>query len=257
MPHSLQPLTSITTNAQTIGPWDCTQYEVANVVSYGTHAGITLAYEGSLDGVNWFALSGYVNATTGQILGSSLLTTNANTSHILLVGAFSYFRVRSTTYTSGTASVQVAFDSITPPLISIALGNTPTLGTGTNTIGQTIPLPSATVGGVTLNHHLVAAATTNSTSVKAGTGSIASIVLVNTAAAVKYFKLFNKVIGPTVGTDTPVVTFGIPAGVTLTWDPTLYYRMTAGIAYAITNLSPDLDNTAVTAGDVIVSMQYI
>jgi hypothetical protein len=100
-------------------------------------------------------------------------------------------------------------------------------------------------------------ATTNATVVKASTGDLYEISLTNTSAAAKFFKLYNKASAPTVGTDVPILIITIPANS----EKSLEFgdqgkRFTLGIAYAITNLQPVADTTAVAAGDVIGSLSW-
>lgn len=103
---------------------------------------------------------------------------------------------------------------------------------------------------------LVAAGTTNATSIKGASGSVASVLVANTAAAAKFVKLYSKATAPTVGTDTPTDVLQVPANSTILFNYTAGLPFVAGIALAITNLAPDADATAVTAGDVILSMVY-
>lgn len=239
-----------------VGPFDVTNYNTVVVAFSGTYAGVTANFEATLDGTNWFPVFGS-NTSAASVVSSPALGTNQIAAYDIIVGPFIQFRIRSSAWTSGSALTQVAFGTESyDPAPNVQVVNSAVLGTGANVIGAVTPVAAFGSGGVVTNHHLVAAATTNATSVKASAGSIGSIVLANTAAAIKFFKLFNKASAPTVGTDVPTVTVGIPPTSTLFWDPAIYYRMTTGIAYAITNLSPDLDATAVTAGDVIVSIQY-
>lgn len=97
-----------------------------------------------------------------------------------------------------------------------------------------------------------AAATTNATSAKASAGTVYTIDAMNTTAAVKYLKLYNKASAPTVGTDTPVRTIALPPS-NATYRiqfPSGYYFST-GIAYALTGAAADADATALAAGDVV------
>lgn len=242
------PASTITTSSGIVGPFDITGYQVVSVGTYGTHSGVNITFEVSSDNNNWYPIfASNINAgATSSTSGT--LTTNASTAYDIVVGPFSWFRVRSTAYTSGTLNVQVSGGTAayeTSPNVNVV--NNPTI----------VPSMGTAAGGTATNHHLVSAATTNATSVKATAGSIGHIVMVNTSAALKYVKLFNKASAPTVGTDTPTVTFQIPATSQVIFDPSIYYRMSSGIAYAITNLSPDLDATAVAAGDIIVSLNYV
>ena len=98
-----------------------------------------------------------------------------------------------------------------------------------------------------------AAASTNSTSVKASAAFVCSITGVNTTAAIKYIKLYNKASAPTVGTDTPFMTIAMPVSNT-TFNmnfPGFCLYMTTGFAYALTGAAADNDTTALSAGDVV------
>jgi hypothetical protein len=62
-----------------------------------------------------------------------------------------------------------------------------------------------------------------------------------------------------VGTDTPVLTIGIPAGGIIgmaDFAGAPGVRFATGIAYAITGAYADADTTAVAAGDVDVNLIY-
>jgi hypothetical protein len=125
-----------------------------------------------------------------------------------------------------------------------------TSGTVTNVLN--------TAQGAALFHHAISAATTNATSVKAAIGTINAIVLTNSSAAIKYFKLYNKASAPTVGTDTPAATIGVPATGTVVFPCGAFgMRCNVGIAYAITGAIAVADTTAVAAGDMAVHIQYL
>lgn len=101
-----------------------------------------------------------------------------------------------------------------------------------------------------------AAGSTNATSVKAAEGRVYGWSLTNTSAALKYVKLYNKAAAPTVGTDVPVLTIGLPATSTVTVALPFGIAFRTGIAYAITGVSTDADTTAVTANDVTGGLFY-
>lgn len=111
--------------------------------------------------------------------------------------------------------------------------------------------------GAGTTHHLISAATTNATSVKASAGTVNQIIVNNTNAAVRYLKLYNKASAPTVGTDTPVLTLAIPAGsvqhVTL---GSRGLRLGTGIAYALTTGIAVADTGAVAASEHAVHISY-
>jgi hypothetical protein len=109
-------------------------------------------------------------------------------------------------------------------------------------------------------HKAISAATTNPTSVKASAGKLGGGTISNTSAAFKFFKIYNKASAPTVGTDTPVHTIGLPPSFTVYLRECLVdggSYLAAGIAYAVTGAAADSDTTAVAAGDVVVNLEYI
>jgi hypothetical protein len=100
---------------------------------------------------------------------------------------------------------------------------------------------------------LTAAASTNATSVKGSAGNVFKIVVgANTNAADRFLKLYNKATAPTVGTDTPVLTFLLPLtskNIVIDLGSTGHYFST-GIAYALTTAAADADTGAVSSGDI-------
>jgi hypothetical protein len=115
-----------------------------------------------------------------------------------------------------------------------------------------------TAGGWT-PHHLVSAATTNATSLKASPGQVGSIVVSSINAAIRYLKLYNKASAPTVGTDTPVHVIPIPgntagAGAVVPFGAGLEF--TTGIAYALTTGITNTDTGSVAASEITVAIAY-
>lgn len=98
---------------------------------------------------------------------------------------------------------------------------------------------------------LSAAATTNSTLVRTGTGDVFKITGYNSNAAARYLKLYNKATAPTVGTDTPVWTEYLPAlsKFEINMPTPLYFSL--GIGYGLTTGGADADTGALIAGDIL------
>jgi hypothetical protein len=118
-----------------------------------------------------------------------------------------------------------------------------------NTGAAGSPLDSATVNS---------AATVNATVVKASSGDVYEVSLTNYSVTAKFFKFYDKATAPTVGTDLPCLTITLAANSEKVYEfGSFGKRFTLGIAYAITNLQPVADATAVGAGDVIGSVSFI
>lgn len=116
--------------------------------------------------------------------------------------------------------------------------------------------PSSTVGGYPSSHHLVSAASTNSTLVKSTAAVLGDVIATNTSASMKFLKIYNKATAPTVGTDTPIKTIGIPATGTVTWAQANGHRTSLGLGIGITGAAAVADTTAVAVGDVISNITY-
>ena len=107
-----------------------------------------------------------------------------------------------------------------------------------------------------LTNHTVSAAGTNGKVIKASKGAWLGLICSNQTGAAKFVKLYDKATAPTVGTDIPKLTIGIPAN----WSREIGVQPTAfqnGIAMAITGAAADNDATAVAAGDVAVDVFYL
>ncbi len=134
-------------------------------------------------------------------------------------------------------------------------------------VSSSTPLPvtqsgsdaSAASGGIASTSRIVSAAgTTNATSAKASAGRIYAIQGYNAAGATRYLKIYNKASAPTVGSDTPVKTLALPAGMAFAFDWPLGYYLGTGIAYALTTGAADNDTGALTAADVLgLNIDYV
>jgi hypothetical protein len=110
--------------------------------------------------------------------------------------------------------------------------------------------------GSASTYHTISAASTNADTVKASGGVVTGYYLVNTNAAFRYVKLYNKASSPTVGTDVPRCVYGIPpeSAANINLDPPPAFA--TGIAIAIVTGIADSDATAVAANDVAVTLHY-
>lgn len=109
--------------------------------------------------------------------------------------------------------------------------------------------------GAASRYRVQSAATNNAAVIKAGAGNVYGIPVSNNTGSAVYLKFFDMATSPTVGTDTPIATFLLPAG---GHAPLLIVPLafTVGIAIGIVTGKADSDNTAVGAGDVTGSIAY-
>lgn len=107
---------------------------------------------------------------------------------------------------------------------------------------------------------LLAAASGNPNLVKAGPGKLISIIAVNVNAAVRYLKFYDMAKVPIVGSGIPFRRYAIPASATglgFVLCPAIPMGFNAGLAFTITGGAADNDATALTAGDVILTLEYV
>lgn len=107
--------------------------------------------------------------------------------------------------------------------------------------------------------HLVSAATNNATFVKGGSTKIYSWSLYNTNAAARYVKIYDKASIAAPGTDIPVATLMIPGttvGAGNNQSVEMGVALLKGFSFAITGGIADLDNTSVSANDVVMNIYY-
>lgn len=213
----------------------------AHGVSLGT--GAAISFQVSNDGTNWLAPN--TGWSTSSQLGASIFSGMVNNYYTFgcRYGRFVYTNAQ----TAGTTTIVVNLSEI------------PTLHPQTNITGSITVYPGtgAVNWGPANFHTLISAASTNATLVKNSGGQVFTLVLTNTTASFRWFKLVNKSSAPTVGTDSPILNLAIPPNSSLDVSTNTYaMRLGSGIAYAITGGSALLDTTAVAAGDVIVNIVY-
>lgn len=124
------------------------------------------------------------------------------------------------------------------------------LAAGTNLVGDVGQQYRANATGAASGTHIVSAATTNATVVKAGAGRVLGWHLANTSAAWKYVKFHNQTTTPTAGSGV-VRTIGIPPNGVADFTLEGGIAFATGIALTIVNGSADADATAVAVGDVV------
>lgn len=253
---------SITANGQTV-QIDSKRIGNAVLMVSGTFAGINLIFEASIDGTSWFTVQGA--RSNANIIESTSGSLSATPAYAWEFGAssYSFLRVRSTAFTSGTMNViwsgganAIAPSQATPPLATgtNSIGNIGTVATITNNVNSVSR--GVTTGG-TSTTKVLSAASTNATVIKASAGQIYGLQFVNTGAGWAFVKFYNKATAPTVGTDAVIEIIGIPPGGAREVNRPIGMPFAAGIGMAITAAYTDADTTAVTAGQVVGSIQYV
>jgi hypothetical protein len=193
----------------------------------------TLYFEESLDSTtgtdgNWVN----VNARRSGVR-STVLTGSATANGVYRgnLGGMKYFRVRSVGALTGT------------PAISIRVSD------GEASTFLNADLPTWT------SFHLISAATTNATVVKATPGSVNGWFIQNANASARYVKFHNSATTPTAGSGV-VWTVGVPGGgAANVFAPGGVYFST-GIAITTTTGITDADAVAVALSDLNINLAY-
>jgi hypothetical protein len=106
----------------------------------------------------------------------------------------------------------------------------------------------------------VATATTNATLVAGRPADLTGWSVVNTSAAVKYVRVFNKATAPVPASDAALIVLRIPLAAGQRSDVQIASNgewMSAGLAFNITGAAADTDTTVTAAGDVTVAFFYV
>ena len=228
---------------------DALYYSAITIQYTSVGSGNTVTYEGSNDNATWLA----VLVNRGENAASTANTAfTVTASHEIFVPLkFRYFRARISTYGSGTVTAYYALKSGPEPMSTTIRSGGAAYGTG-YTFGA-IPLTQA--GSTPSTARIMSAASTNGTSTKASAGQVYNVNLYN-SGTLAFIKFYNKASSPTVGSDTPVATYAIPASGRCDFSIPLGLMFTTGIAYAITGGVADSDTTAVTLNQVTGTFIY-
>ncbi|MCU0949526.1 MAG: hypothetical protein MUC68_00355 [Burkholderiaceae bacterium] len=265
-PAQYAPVTgAITAAAQSVAA-DVTQASNVMVYVTGTFAGHNCTFEGSIDGgTSWFGVQAVrsnantIETTTGALGAAPAYAWECS------VNALTNFRVRCTAHTSGTANWRITLGSYaTEPIPAAQVSGTQpvsgtvtaNIGTGTNAIGDVGLQARANATGAASITNIVAAASTNATSIKASAGRVLGWTFVNNATAVRYVKLHNTAAAPTAGAGV-VATIPVPPnGGVASLAIAQGVGFSAGIGLTIVAGAAATDATAVAANDVVGTLVW-
>lgn len=129
------------------------------------------------------------------------------------------------------------------------------LAAGTNAIGDVGSQYRANATGAASRNHLISAATTNATIVKASAGRLLGWNISNTNAAFRYVKLHNQTTSPTAGAGV-VQTIAVPPNSNINYSLEGGVAFTTGIGMTTVTGAADVDNTAVGANDLTIDLFF-
>jgi hypothetical protein len=217
----------------------CDTYRSIAVQITGTFVG-TLSFQVSNDNTNWAAV---VAKSAGDTAGSFINSTTTPQLVVATLNGYQYFRLRFTSYTSGTATANAYLSRDCIPLAQVQTASTNTVVASTTTSASVL---------YTVN----SAASTNAANIKSTGANLYGISIMNASAATKYVRLYNLTTAPTVGTSIPIMVVAVPATSSKEIQYVPAVRFGTGLAVAITGGAAATDSTAVAAGDVQLLVSY-
>ena len=231
----LASLSAGSLNADLVPSTDVSAYRWWSLQIGGTWSG-RLTFQCSNDNVGWIT-------TIGGSLQSQSTTAGSTTGTGDIFGGpvyFRYFRVRMTTYTSGSATGTLELYTTATQMV----------------MGGALVTQTVAIAGGSIPFHLISGASTNGTVVKASVGQIYGYDISNTAGSARYVHIYNKGTTPTVGTDVPIRTLQIPANGNRSLTFPLALALSNGISLSATTGIADTDTGAVGAGDLSIDLDY-
>jgi hypothetical protein len=209
------------------------------VVTTSTFTGGVITFEASPDGSNWFTLAcaridQFGVDTTYTFIASTIRGWSTS------VDGFTSFRVRLSTVIagSGTATVLVTGQTMAvEPIVNAGVSMVP-----------------GTINGLSA-FHLVSAATTNATNIKASAGQVYGWYIYNSNAAARKITFHNSASAPTAGAGV-FFSIMIPPTSGANVEYTNGISFSAGIGITTTTGLADNDSAAVALNDLIINIFY-
>lgn len=226
-------------NTDLIPSTDVTGYTCAVLQLQGTWS-LTLQAQQSNDNSNFYQVQ--IMSAQTLVSNTGLLNTVSGNGLYVVPLTGRYLRVRATAFTSNSSLVgTLELYTTPPPFAFVAAATYATLAPQTS--------------GGTTDFHLISAATTNATNVKASQGQVYGWNITNTNAATRYVKFHNTSGTPTAGTGV-VRTVGVPAGGYANFTSIVGIPFSTGIGITTVTGTADNDTTAVGANDLTIDIDY-
>lgn len=221
----------------------------------------SLAFQGTIDGTNWFTLVAMpVASGSNSVLVSTASAPGAW--HVLTAG-LQQIRVFVTGFTSGTAAITMRATQAQPFLYTAAAGATNTVAVASGTINSATLAASANlIGDLGLQYRpsnvgaasaaaVMSPATVTVQTIKASAGRLIGVVLQNSATSLRSLKIFNAA-SVALGTTIASFEIDIPAASSLAFNFDGGIGFSTAISCAVTSgkgLS-DTTSTGLAANDV-------
>jgi hypothetical protein len=233
--------------------FDTTGFNYLQFQFIGSWAYANTSVEGSLDGgVTWNSIQWYLGSfgTFSPVVGTSGSAVNTDIQYCPAPAPLT--RIKD----SGNNTIAWSLRNVSMQTNIVSQGRT----SGSNNYWFIKPIATpfggAGAGGGGLVAKIISTASTNALLISTSTWAATCycIDLSNNGLTWAYLKIYNKASTPTVGTDTPVYTFGIPPNGKLSpniSDLGIWLGTGTGFSIAITGGFADLDTTAIAAGQVV------
>lgn len=229
---------------------DCNNVGTVSVQMVATSlVGHNASFEVSNDSVVWVPIMGArTNSSTVCETSTGVLAATPAYGWEFGVGAWAYFRVRTTAHTSGTAKYLVvgsagSIEPCTSVPTAVTVSGTVTANVGTQPTMTPIAITSL--------------AGTNAAFIKASAATLYMLAVSNVGGSAAFLKLYNKASAPVVASDIPALVIPVAAGSCVSLNLGKFgHRFATGLAYVITGAVGNTDATAVAANQVQIIGDY-
>ena len=233
--------------------------------SSGISAG-AVSFEASNDNVNFVAIALSDEATPSADPVTTVTVAASTVRYFKGPLAWRYFRARiSTAFVGGTVAAITRFMQIAYSEDQITVVQS-TASQLNMTVGAALPAGAALIGSIQVRgqaanggvtYRLNSATIATGVNVKSAVGTVYGFSFLNTTASIRYVHFYAKATAPVLGTDTPVITIGIPASGTAVWEMTVGMASANGIGFTITSDNIAIPVTAGSTGDVVGTIIYV
>jgi hypothetical protein len=222
----------------------------------------TLAFQGTVDGMNWVSLAAIPVGSAANIAPVSSVTT-IGAWHVLCAG-MQQIRAIATAYTSGIITATIRATNAAPFLYTSPAGVTnavavSSMAAGTNLLGDVGLQYRGNATGAASVAAVMSTAIPAATSAKTTAGRLLGVMLQNSAATLRSIKLWNALTtGVTLGATPALFEIDIPAGGSVYMAFEGGIGFTNALTYAVTAGKGLTDNTSagLSVNDVSGSLIY-
>ena len=211
----------------------------------------TLAFQGTVDGINWMPLAAIPVGSAANIATLSTVTT-AGAWHVLCAG-MQQIRAMASAYTSGTITATLRATNAAPFLYNapagitnaVAVSNVGAIAAGATLIGDIGVQYRGNATGAAMVAAVMSPVIPAATAAKAVAGRLLGVVLQNSATALRSVKFWNALTsGVTLGTTPALFELDLPAGASVYMAFEGGIGFSTALTYAVTAAKGLSDNSS-------------